>query len=160
MNTIYDNTFVLGETNNLTFHAGPGISITQPSEGTVRIANDETVLWSGELSVGQTASLTENYSAFRKLEFKCRDWSVAQNGQISYQQFGTETNQWQTINGWMGGASLLKGIFIGAYSANDPNHITLYSAAYNNVTATNKWVNASDNYRLFEIRGIGRKANS
>ena len=45
MNTIYDGTFVLGNTSATTYQAGPGISITQPSEGTVRISNDETVLY-------------------------------------------------------------------------------------------------------------------
>ena len=47
MNTIYDGTFVLGNTNELTFSAGPGISIDSPSEGVVRIGTDETVLWEG-----------------------------------------------------------------------------------------------------------------
>jgi hypothetical protein len=47
MNTIYDGTFVLGSTSATTYQAGNGISITQPSEGVVRISNDETVLWSG-----------------------------------------------------------------------------------------------------------------
>lgn len=116
---------------------------------------DETVLWSGELSVGQTAALTENYSAFRKLEFKYRPWSTADNGQMKYEQFGTEYGNWQTLAGWM--KNNLKAVFIGAYSATDDNHITLTSACFNNITATNAWANASDNYRLFEIRGIGRK---
>lgn len=50
MNTIYDNTFVLGQTSATNFIAGPGIKIDQPSEGVVRIGNDETVLWSGTYS--------------------------------------------------------------------------------------------------------------
>ena len=41
MNTIYDGTFVLGNTSATTYQAGPGISITQPAEGTVRIGTDE-----------------------------------------------------------------------------------------------------------------------
>jgi len=45
MNTIYDGTFVIGNTSATTYQAGPGIQITQPSEGTVRISNDETVLY-------------------------------------------------------------------------------------------------------------------
>ena len=38
--SIANGSFVLGNTNELTFSAGPGISITQPSEGTVRIGTD------------------------------------------------------------------------------------------------------------------------
>ena len=48
MNTIYDGSFVLGQTSATNFVAGPGIKIDSPSAGTVRIGNDETVLWSGE----------------------------------------------------------------------------------------------------------------
>ena len=117
---------------------------------------DETVLWSGELSVGQTAALTENYSAFRKLEFKYRPWSTADNAQMKYEQFGTEYRNWQTLAGWM--KNNLKAVFIGDYSATDANHITLTSACFNNIIATNAWADASNNYRLFEIRGIGRKS--
>ena len=43
--SISEGTFVIGDTNGLTFEAGPGISVSQPSEGTVRIGNDETVLY-------------------------------------------------------------------------------------------------------------------
>ena len=116
---------------------------------------DETVLYSGELSVGQTAALTENYSAFRKLEFKYRPWSTADNGQMKYEQFGTEYGNWQTLAGWS--KNNLKAVFIGVYSATDINHIKLTSACFNNITATNAWADAAANYRLFEIRGIGRK---
>jgi len=45
--SIANGSFVLGSTSATTYQAGPGITITQPSEGTVRISNDETVLWSG-----------------------------------------------------------------------------------------------------------------
>jgi hypothetical protein len=69
MNTIYDGTFVLGNTSATTYQAGPGISITQPSEGTVRISNDETVLWSGALTVGNTAQMSEPVSAFESYKF-------------------------------------------------------------------------------------------
>lgn len=38
--SISEGTFVIGDTNGLTFEAGPGISVSQPSEGTVRIGMD------------------------------------------------------------------------------------------------------------------------
>ena len=70
MNTIYDGTFVLGNTNELTFSAGPGIKIDEPSAGTVRIGNDETVLWSANLGAqGVTsATLSEPFTNFEQLE--------------------------------------------------------------------------------------------
>lgn len=48
INSIANGTFTIGQSSALTFEAGPGIKIDEPSEGTVRIANDETVLWEGE----------------------------------------------------------------------------------------------------------------
>jgi hypothetical protein len=69
MNTIYDGTFVLGSTSATTYQAGPGISITQPSEGVVRISNDETVLWSGNLSSKNTEitllDSLKNYNSYK-----------------------------------------------------------------------------------------------
>jgi len=38
--SIANGTFVLGNTSATTYQAGPGIQITQPSEGTVRIGMD------------------------------------------------------------------------------------------------------------------------
>ena len=43
--SISNGTYMIGETTQTELQAGPGISITKPSEGTVRIANDETVLF-------------------------------------------------------------------------------------------------------------------
>ena len=58
--SIAEGTFVLGDTNGLTFEAGTGINITEPSEGTVRIGNDETVLWSGSWKPGNGTVVTNS----------------------------------------------------------------------------------------------------
>jgi len=68
MNTIYDGTFVLGNTSATTYQAGNGISITQPSEGTVRISNDETVLWSGYTTTTGAIQLNESVRNFETVE--------------------------------------------------------------------------------------------
>ena len=63
--SISQGTYTIGQTSATNFVAGPGISITQPSAGTVRIANDETVLWSGgNLAIGSTATLSETVKNF------------------------------------------------------------------------------------------------
>ena len=75
--SISNGTYTLGETNKLTFSAGPGIKIDEPSEGTVRIGNDETVLWSGVANAGEF-SLSESYKNFEKIGIThgCR-WAPA-----------------------------------------------------------------------------------
>jgi len=74
--SIANGTFVLGNTSATTYQAGPGISITQPSEGTVRISNDETVLYSGDVSAKEpqdSISLTEEATNFEKLDILYAD---------------------------------------------------------------------------------------
>lgn len=66
MNTIYDNTFVLGQTSATNFIAGQGIKIDEPSAGTVRIGNDETVLYSGNSNI-TTGALNEPATNFNYL---------------------------------------------------------------------------------------------
>lgn len=75
MNTIYDNTFTIGQTSAINFEAGPGISITEPTAGTVRIANDETVLWENTTSgvYNDTITLNEPWSGFNKIGIEVTD---------------------------------------------------------------------------------------
>ena len=54
--SISQGTYTIGSTSATNFIAGPGISIDSPSAGTVRIGNDETVLWSGTGTSAITAS--------------------------------------------------------------------------------------------------------
>ena len=65
--SISQGTFTIGQTSATNFVAGPGIKIDEPSAGTVRIGNDETVLWSGGLT--STLSLSESMSGFDRVRF-------------------------------------------------------------------------------------------
>ena len=70
MSEIYNGTFLLGNTSATTLSAGPGIKIDSTSvPGTIKISNDETVLWSGTLASGSTATLTENITNFERIGF-------------------------------------------------------------------------------------------
>lgn len=105
--SISEGSFVLGDTNNLTFEAGSGIKITEPSEGTVRIGNDETVLW--QLStIGGTstsATLSEPFTNFEKLEV----WWSQQTTRTTVQYYYTKNldqlfcvhGKYQTSNGYI-----------------------------------------------------------
>ena len=68
MNTIYDNTFVLGQTSATNFIAGNGIVIDEPSAGTVRIGTDETVLYDGNFTT-KTCILSESPLNFERVKF-------------------------------------------------------------------------------------------
>lgn len=62
INSIANGTYTIGSTSATNFVAGPGIKIDEPSAGTVRIGNDETVLWSGaRTSAIQTSESMKNF---------------------------------------------------------------------------------------------------
>ena len=75
INSIANGSFVLGNTNELTFSAGPGIKIDQPSEGLVRIGNDETVLYSGNEPTS-AVSLAESWKNFDRLKIYVQNKSM------------------------------------------------------------------------------------
>lgn len=97
--SISEGTFVIGDTNGLTFEAGPGISVSQPSEGTVRIANDETVLWSGEINATtRTANLSEPISNFSEVKFLVK-FNRSTPDAKQYLTFSTDISSFSLIGG-------------------------------------------------------------
>ena len=71
--SISQGTYTIGQTSATNFVAGPGISISEPSAGTVRIGTDETVLWETTLNSGSSAfNTSEPVSNFEK--YKIRDF--------------------------------------------------------------------------------------
>jgi len=82
--SIANGSFVLGSTSATTYQAGPGISITQPSEGTVRISNDETVLFATTAQDVSAVTLTEPLSAFERFRFY--PWQAG-GGYFNYGEF-------------------------------------------------------------------------
>ena len=80
--SISQGTYTIGQTSATNFVAGPGIRIDEPSAGTVRIGNDETVLWSGDRHWwADTSPLTtsENLSNFETIKvIAADDWELNQ----------------------------------------------------------------------------------
>lgn len=103
MNTIYDGSFVLGNTNELTFSAGPGIRVDSPSEGTVRIANDETVLWSGTLTSASNIynALSEPLSSFGfyRIHIRPNEQSIGMMEQIQDFAYNSGEQKWCYVDG-------------------------------------------------------------
>ena len=78
--SISQGTYAIGQTSATNFVAGPGIKIDEPSAGTVRIGNDETVLWEGaRYWWSDTSPLTasENLSNFETIKVIAGDdWEL------------------------------------------------------------------------------------
>lgn len=76
--SISQGTYTIGQSNNLTFEAGPGIKIDEPSEGVVRIGNDETVLWEGSANITTTTSYqtSESVANFDRIAIYGEAWNA------------------------------------------------------------------------------------
>lgn len=77
--SIANGSFVLGQTLATNFVAGPGIKIDEPSAGTVRIGNDETVLWSGSQSLASAVDITnlpESLQNFKYIRIHYKGFST------------------------------------------------------------------------------------
>ena len=65
--SISQGTYTIGQTSATNFVAGAGIKIDEPSAGTVRIGNDETVLYSGNAELNSTINLSESVINFDRI---------------------------------------------------------------------------------------------
>lgn len=66
--SIANGSFVLGQTSATNFIAGPGVRIDEPSAGTVRIGNDETVLFYTTAVYGaDVCNLSESLKNFERI---------------------------------------------------------------------------------------------
>jgi hypothetical protein len=150
MNTIYDNTFTIGQTSGINFEAGPGISITQPSEGTVRISNDETVLYSGSSA---NPTLSESIDNFEHIKVTYTYWpdNYATKVVYGWSAKPTFTDGWFNANGGIGG------IFITRLTAND-SHTNIGADAnkYWNPPTGTSLNDALSNFKVLEVIGINR----
>ena len=152
INSIANGTFVLGNTSATTYQAGPGISITQPSEGTVRISNDETVLWSGSTTAsGDVMNLSEPFTNFERVRVKSNAWA-----RYFYNEIDSTTAWLDFGNIWC----LADGThiqYVGhSYSANDARDKLVWQAsntAYLPNVGTKSWSTA---YQIKEVVGINR----
>lgn len=80
--SISQGTCTIGQTSATNFVAGTGIKIDEPSAGTVRIGNDETVLYSvtGQPEALATWNLSDNPNNFEKLEITYQTYPEGPHG--------------------------------------------------------------------------------
>lgn len=159
INSIANGTFTIGQTSATNFQAGPGIKIDSPSEGTVRIGTDETVLWSGaDFSVANgnhlsaTVQLSEPISAFNELK-------IISSGYLDSETIVLDTTKtdgnaaftWIAPEGgnanWIG----LRGVFT------DQTHLKVYggySTSLASVFTANGWWAYKNIYKVIGINRI------
>ena len=86
INSIANGTYIIGQTSATNFIPGPGIKIDSPSAGTVRIGNDETVLFEYTGTGKNTASsfyISESLTNFETIRVRCVGYP-GNDGQLVY----------------------------------------------------------------------------
>ena len=164
--SISQGTYTIGQTSATNFVAGPGIKIDEPSAGTVRIGNDETVLWSGNYTGTKTKQfdLTESYQNFAELEIWWANQPGSTNRGVVITRYPNDSYQlsWQGINACSDYDSHLS-YKICFLSANSNTQLTAYNyrqASINTTAAGNfVWGKDKEYYECYPVKivGINRK---
>lgn len=158
--SISQGTFTIGSTSATNFVAGPGIKIDEPSAGTVRIGNDETVLYENNTSTpnaGNDIMLSESFDNFEFIRFEVLP--IAGNS--------TMYSVFTTLGAASSGGVLMAGGCLSYYDSNgyklfvttiqSKNRTTLYcryNASYHaSWTATDRL----STFKCAKVVGINRK---
>ena len=161
--SISQGTFTIGSTSATNFIAGQGIKIDEPSAGTVRIGNDETVLWEGtnfSVSDGRhlsaTVQLSEPISAFEEIK-------IISSGHLDSETIVLDTTKtgnngaftWIVPEGgnanWIG----LRGVFT------DQTHLKVYggySTSLDSIFTSNGWWSYKNIYKVVGVNRISGNA--
>lgn len=154
--SIANGSFVLGNTNELTFSAGQGIQIDSPSEGVVRIGNDETVLYSG---AGTTAaSLSEPITNFENIEIYCHANEGYASNDVHILKFPTTNTVYELHYGTFYNDITTKELYYSRYIVSGNSLVqTLHQNLY---APTASWsLGAIDTY-ITKVVGINRISGS
>jgi hypothetical protein len=156
INSIANGSFVLGQTSATNFVGGTGITVDSPSEGTVRISNDETVLWSGSTTAsGDIMNLSEPFTNFERVRVKSNAWE-----RYFYNDIACTAAKLDFGNIWCLGNGTNVQYVVHSYSANNARDKLVWQAsntAYLPDVGTKSWSTA---YQIKEVVGINRISGS
>ena len=161
--SISQGTYTIGKTSATNFVAGPGIKIDEPSAGTVRIGNDETVLFSAATPYDKnrtSITLSESYKNFDKLKIYWAHHIGTQfTEQITYSDT-KDANDFMCIGGRGSNTNQITH-FEAAWSAVNNISLTAVACIFSTVQAGTSisWVNSNE-LMPYKIIGINRISGS
>jgi len=151
--SIANGTYVIGQTSATNFVGGPGIKVDSPREGTVRVSNDETVLWESTAGTADTGVFSENITNFEYFDvvFKTND------NIIEVQRFRTDMSS-STFNLYSNLFSPSNGLYIKITRMNySATQFTVNNYAEINIkNAANPTISQSNKIVLLKVIGINR----
>jgi len=163
INSIAQGTYTLGQTSATTYQAGPGISITQPSEGTVRISNDETVLFSGagthypdKVITNEPLSAFERFRVIGYIPYAGNMKFCIENVYANDEYFTLSTNQMtDSLIRMFNTSAQMQADGIRLCSAVQGGLWT--NAAGTDAATVGKWFDTTRSHYITEVIGINRK---
>ena len=151
--SISQGTYTIGQTSATNFIAGPGIKIDEPSAGTVRIGNDETVLWEGNCTGISSVNLSEPLTNFEYGKVIYCPYTA--NNQTPYNIHEFVTDDSRLIIGLSNfNIDFKLNIFKTRFSASNTTFYSLSNAYFDGT-----WNSANHNNFLgfYKVVGINRK---
>ena len=161
--TIWNNNYLLSNLDAQKLYAQSplttGVSGTSAYIGIEPSARyNETVLWSGSLSYGNSATLSESVQNFEKIRFKWSDWVSTQTIHLNeFAHQNNSTSYYSMVGSWHGNASATITLFKLGCHDNGSNVISFDHGTFAPTTAT-AYYPATES-RILEIIGVNRKEN-
>ena len=159
MSQIYNGTFVLGNTSATTLSAGTGIKLDTSVPGTIKISNDETVLYSGNYSTATTGiNFNESIKNFDRIKV-C--WQH-QNRTVEWSEYPNDTQQWYHTQGRTdNGTSMVS--FYTMWNPTNNSAVFFQSWYFHCPTSTNQWTFGATGLNEvvpIKVVGINRLSNT
>ena len=164
--SISQGTYTIGQTSATNFIAGQGIKIDEPSAGTVRIGNDETVLWSGTSALSaingsaNALNLSESLFNFEKVAVYARPLPTHNVLKVTEFQPDGNTEGFDWLTWFKGGGSGSNGAirFGGAFMQYSDNKLWAKTDEFFQLSIASNGISMQPNQNIItEIVGIGRK---
>lgn len=157
--SISQGTFTIGQTSAINFEAGPGIKISEPSSGTVRIGNDETVLWENSSGTDGNTNivLSETISNFKYVQIDYSVWDIEKVTQI----LPVQSSRYILNTNWCDKQQTTNFYHFCDVLTISGTAYTLIKAAFHNFNSTvvNVDGDAKKNFKTYKIVGINRISN-
>lgn len=164
--SISQGTYTIGQTSATNFVSGPGIKIDEPSAGTVRIGNDETVLWSGASALSaingsaNALNLSESLFNFETVAVYARPLAAHNALKVTEFKPDSDTEGFDFLTWFKGGGTGTNGVirFGGAFIQYSDNKLWAKSNEFFQLSVASNGISMQPNQNIItEVIGINRK---
>lgn len=137
----------------LALSAGPGVKLEKVGD-TLVVSTDETLLWSGEMSVGDTAEMAAPLSSFERVKITWRDWSAYRGFHVS--EVDTLTTMYSLVGTWYGNSTGISIFRLNVSASPNYSKIAFANGIFAHLTGSD--YTAATNSLITKVVGVNRTA--